>query len=79
MTTIKDRIIVGIPRLPKTNQAKDLERLTGDDVHNLVHVLYGLNRQGLVGFRLIKKTRQQIPTNIHLTKQGQKYHDRISR
>jgi len=73
MTTIKDRILIAIPKLPPQNQAKDLQRLTGDDVHNLVHVLYSLNRHGLVGFRLTKQTRQQIPTNIRLTKQGEKY------
>jgi len=77
MTSIKDKIIIATSALPKQNQARDLELPVGADVHNIVHVLYSLNRHGLVGFRLSKNGSQQIPTNIFLTKQGENLLRRI--
>ena len=77
MTSIKDKIIIATSVLPKQNQARDLELPVGADVHNIVHVLYSLNRHGLVGFRLSKNGSQQIPTNIFLTKQGENLLRRI--
>jgi hypothetical protein len=78
MPSIKDKVLIGISQLPKQNNPKDLQILTGNDMHNIVHIVYALNRQGLVGFRLNKR-RLQVPTNLYLTKQGQKYLERIER
>lgn len=70
MTSIKRRILIGIRQLPKRNQPNDLRLLVGDDAHNIVHVLYRLKRDGLVGFREVKQGDLQLPVNIHLTKRG---------
>lgn len=71
MTSIRDRLLIGIRQLPKNNQPNDLRLLVGSDAHNIVHVLYGLKREGLVAFREKKEGTLQMPVNIHLTKRGQ--------
>lgn len=72
--TVKNRIINGIG-LDVIERPRQLQRAAQADEHNVVHVLYMLEKQGLVTFR--KKRSLHSPginlTDIRLTRQGVKH------
>lgn len=68
--TIKDRLLTAIAAAGLVADSRDLQPAAGTDQHNLIHVLYSLNRVGLVSFRLRKRGRSQLVQRIELTDRG---------
>lgn len=73
MPTIKDRLLIGIADQGRVKRARDLQLPVGSDEHNIIHVLYALNKQGLIAFRLDKRGSTQEPQRIKLTPRGAEY------
>lgn len=71
MPTAKERLLLATYKLgPRVPRARLLQLESEMDEHSLIHVLYSLNRQGLLAFRLDKRGTVQEPRNIKLTKRG---------
>ena len=80
MSSIKTRLIQGIG-LQVIDRPRKLQLQVGDDEHNIVHVLYRLQKQGLVEFR----TRRSVHspgmnlTHIRLTPKGREVYARLEK
>lgn len=80
MTSIKHRLILGIG-LQVIERPRQLQLDAHADEHNVVHVLYNLQKQGLVEF----KTRRSIHspginlTHIRLTPKGREVYTRLEK
>jgi DNA-binding MarR family transcriptional regulator len=75
MASVKDRLILGIG-LEIVHRPRQLQLAANTDEHSVVHVLYSLQKQGLVEFR--RKRSADSPglnlVDIRLTSKGiQKY------
>lgn len=74
MSTIKQRILIGIARHGgRVNNPKQLVPHAQTDVHNVVHVLWRLQKQGLITFSQNKQRSLTVPTKIALTPKGQQH------
>ena len=76
--TVKARIILGIGERT-IGRPRELQQPAGTDEHHVVHVLYTLQKQGLVDFK--RKRGVDRPginlTDIHLTPKGKKHYEEI--
>lgn len=73
MTTIKDRILVALARIGTAHTAKDLMPICGTDHHNITHVIWRLQKEGLVTFSesaTKSKVGRKVVTRIRLTDAG---------
>lgn len=71
--TVKDRVLAGIGDRT-IERPRQLQQDAGTNEHHVVHVLYALQKQGLVDFK--KRRSAYSPgvnlTNIRLTPEGRK-------
>lgn len=79
MTTVKQKILLGIAKKRQVDNPFDLQIDANTDMHNIVHVLYRLNRQGMISFKEIRDGTRQMPTKIVLTRVGEKEVRRLQR
>lgn len=78
--TIKERLLLAIAEAGLVDDSIELQPAAGVDQHNLIHVLYSLNRAGLVDFRIRKRARrQQLVQRIRLTGPGREAVARMHR
>lgn len=71
MPSTKEKLLLATYKLgPRVLRARELQLEIQLDEHSLIHVLYSLNRQGLLAFKLDKRGTVQEPRNIKLTKRG---------
>ena len=71
MPSIKYELLVGIHELGTVNQPKDLQPYAANGVHSIIHVLWRLQKQGLISMTERKvEGRPHIPTRIQLTEAG---------
>jgi predicted transcriptional regulator len=73
MTKTKNKILIGLNNRGEANSARELEVLAGTDEHNLIHLLWALKKQGLIGFKVDKRGKVNEPRKIVITKQGKDY------
>jgi DNA-binding MarR family transcriptional regulator len=71
MASVKDRLILGIG-LQVIDRPRELQRAAGTDEHNVVHILYRLQKQGLVEYRRARNIDSPGINlkGIHLTPKG---------
>ena len=71
--TTKSRILLAIHRRQVVDNPLDIvtEVGLGAGVHNIVHQLWRLQKQGLIDFRESKQGKAVILTRIRLTKRGE--------
>lgn len=80
MTTIKDRLILGIGRRQPVADPHDLKIDAQTGVHDIVHVLWRLQKDGMVIFQERKPGRSSsIPRNIELTPTGQERYRELTK
>lgn len=73
--TIKDRILLAIAKQGgRVDDPKSLvvDVAAGAGVHNIVHVLWRLRRDGMVAFREAKEGKRNVPRDIEITSLGLK-------
>ena len=68
--TIKDRLLIGIVTMGRVDRPRDLRAYAQTDQHNLTHVLWGLQKQGLITFRETKSSTLTMLTAIKPTAKG---------
>lgn len=78
MTTVKQRVLIGLARRGTVGNAKDLRLDADTDVHNLIHVLHSLRKEGAITFREQTKGAIRIPYSIQLTPQGRQRYEELS-
>lgn len=78
MTTTRNKILIGL-KTTKISQARELEPIVGTDEHNIIHLLHGLRKQGLISFRIDTRGKVKEPYKITLTKQGERAVDGLRR
>ena len=70
MASIRLRLLRAIAARGPIGDSVELTLDAGTDQHNLIHVLYGLNRLGLVRFRINKSGRRQHVQHVAITEPG---------
>lgn len=79
--TIKHRIILGIGALQVVQRPRALQRIADTNEHHIVHVLYSLQKSGLVEYK--KRRNADSPgmnlMDIKLTPKGHKLYEELRR
>lgn len=73
MSTIKHRILMGIAVLGTVKRPEELHPYAEADEHNIVHILWRLQKQGLTTHKTDKRGKREGLTNVRLTPQGEQY------
>lgn len=63
----KDRILAEIARRGRVTDPKELVLAAGTDVHHVVHLVWRLQKQGLITFRQEREGGRTVPRRIRLT------------
>lgn len=75
--SIKHRLLRAIADDGPIGDSLELQPAAGTDQHNLIHVLYSLNRVGHIRFRLRWRGRKQLVTRIEITASGRAELERL--
>lgn len=73
MPTVKHRVLVGLAILGTVKRPEELRIYADQDEHNIVHVLWRLQKQSLVTFKTDKRGKREGLTNVKLTPRGKGY------
>lgn len=74
---IKRRVMLAIQRVEPADTAFDLVTLVGEGPHAITHILWRLQKQGLISFQTgMRKGKHETPFNIRLTEKGREWLDR---
>lgn len=77
--TVKDKVLIGIARHGTVTSPKQLTVDAETDIHNISHILWRLQKDGLITFREVKSPPVSIPTKIRLTPAGKRRYEELTR
>ena len=74
---IKRRVLLAIQKVEPAETAADLVTLVGEGPHAITHILWRLQKEGLITFQTgQRKAKREMPFNIRLTEKGRSALDR---